>query len=84
MSSDAKAFSPHPKVSGKTYDADILSAEDAWIDNLDHEAFKEDVRELGKQLAAQQGPDDVVRTHTHTMLCESMPLGDHMGTARFI
>ena len=52
-----------PKVSGKEYDADVLAPEDAWIGKLDHEAFKEDVRTLGKTLAAQQGPADVAHLH---------------------
>ena len=47
------------KVSGKEYDADVLAPEDAWIEKVDLEALKEDIRELGKQLAAQQGPEDM-------------------------
>ena len=52
---------PGAKVSGsESYDADVLAPEDAWIANFDAEAFKEDVRVLGKELADQQGPADVV------------------------
>jgi len=46
-------------VSGKSYDATVLAPEDAWIGKLDHEAFKEDIRALGKELHAQQGPADL-------------------------
>ena len=72
---------PGSKLSGKEYDADVLAQDDAWIEKLDHEAFKEDVRELGKQLAAQQGPEDVVRTapgfvRAHSAACPRVMLRD--------
>ena len=35
-----------------------LSAEDAWIDAVDIEAFKRDVRELGEELKKGQGEED--------------------------
>ena len=51
-----------PLLSGsESYDAAVLSKEDQWIEKLDHEAFQQDVKELGKALADQQGPEDVVR-----------------------
>ena len=46
-------------LSGDSYDASVLAPEDAWIAKLDHEAFKKDVKELGKVLAETQGPDDL-------------------------
>ena len=58
-SGDTVAMPPELKVSGKSYDADVLAPEDEWIAKLDHEAFKEDIRSLGKELAANQGPEDV-------------------------
>ena len=58
-SGDTVAVPPELKVSGKSYDADVLAPEDEWIAKLDHEAFKEDIRSLGKELAANQGPEDV-------------------------
>eukprot|EP00440_Ansanella_granifera_P037877 gb/GFBE01041090.1/.p1 GENE.gb/GFBE01041090.1/~~gb/GFBE01041090.1/.p1 ORF type:complete len:488 (+),score=101.93 gb/GFBE01041090.1/:1-1464(+) len=36
-----------------------LAPEDAWISTLDLEGFGREVRELGKQLEAEQGQDDV-------------------------
>jgi len=56
---DDVALVKAPVVSGKSYDADVLAPEDAWIEKLDHEAFKEDVREMGKKLAENQGPEDL-------------------------
>ena len=46
-------------VSGKSYHADVLAPEDAWIGEMDHEGFKADVKELGKRLTEGQGPEDV-------------------------
>ena len=48
-------------VSGKSYDATVLAPEDAWIAKFasTSEAFKADVKELGKTLAEQQGPEDM-------------------------
>lgn len=37
----------------------VLSKEDEWIDKVDLKAFREDMKELGKRLADEQGPDDV-------------------------
>jgi len=54
---------PELKVSGKDFDATVLAPEDAWIAKVDHEAFKEDIRELGKKLHAQQGPADMAHLH---------------------
>ena len=48
-----------PELSGASYDAVLLAPEDEWIAKLDHEAFKKDVRALGKELSQQQGPEDV-------------------------
>eukprot|EP00966_Prymnesium_polylepis_P077217 1788739-Prymnesium_polylepis.1 len=56
MATDSKS---EPIVSGKSYDATVLAPEDAWIANLDHEAFKEDIRALGKELHSNQGPADL-------------------------
>ena len=36
-----------------------IAPDDAWVLNLDHEAFKRDVSELGARLERSQGPDDV-------------------------
>ena len=46
-------------VSGKSYTADVLAPEDSWIADLDHEGFKQDVRELGKRLTEGQGEEDM-------------------------
>jgi len=46
-------------TSGSSYDANVLAPEDEWIEKVDHEAFKEDVRKLGKTLLDQQGEEDV-------------------------
>eukprot|EP00966_Prymnesium_polylepis_P263902 6096814-Prymnesium_polylepis.1 len=56
MATDSK---PEPIVSGKSYDATVLAPEDAWMANLEYEAFKEDIRALGKELHANQGPADL-------------------------
>jgi len=48
-----------PAKSGRDYGASELAKEDEWISKFDAAAFKSDVLELGKTLAAQQGPDDV-------------------------
>ena len=45
--------------SGRDYDADVLSPENAWIAKLDHDAFKAGVRKIGKALSDQQGPADL-------------------------
>ena len=47
------------QVSGTDYAANVLAPEDAWIAKVDHDAFKEDVKNLGKALAEAQGPEDV-------------------------
>jgi len=60
MSCSEPVASPEgPIVSGKDYAATVLAPEDAWMAGTDHEAFKEDIRALGKELHAQQGPADV-------------------------
>jgi len=46
-------------LSGCEYDAQVLSKEDEWIAKVDHAAFKEDVRKLGKALHDQQGEADL-------------------------
>jgi fatty acid desaturase len=46
-------------VSGSDYGANVLAPEDEWISKVKHDEFKEDVKNLGKQLAEAQGPDDV-------------------------
>ena len=48
------------ELSGASFDAQALAPEDAWIEKLDHEAFKADVKALGNALAEQQGPEDMV------------------------
>jgi len=50
-------------LSGTFYEAQKLAPEDAWIANVDHAAFKEDVKNLGKTMAEQQGPEDVAHLH---------------------
>lgn len=50
---------PEGLLSGSDYNATKLSDTDAWIENLDHEAFKADIYALGRKLAASQGPEDV-------------------------
>jgi len=54
------------KLSGPAYDANTLAPEDAWIGKLDHTAFREDIQKLGQELAARQGPADVV--HLNKMI----------------
>jgi len=49
---------PGKALSGKAYDAGVLAPQDEWIAKLDHVAFKEDIRAMGKTLADQQGPAD--------------------------
>ena len=44
----------------------VLSKEDEWIDKMDLKAFREDIKELGKRLSDEQGPDDV--RHLHKMI----------------
>jgi len=46
-------------LSGKEYDAEVLAPEDAWIGKINHAEFKEDVKRLGKELADQQGVEDM-------------------------
>lgn len=43
-----------------------LNKNDEWIDKMDLKAFREDIKELGKRLADEQGPDDVA--HLHKMI----------------
>ena len=50
-------------LSGTFYEAQKLAPEDAWTANVDHAAFKEDVKNLGKTMAEQQGPEDVAHLH---------------------
>ena len=47
------------QVSGTDYAANVLAPEDAWIAKVDHDAFKEDVKNLGKVLADNQGEEDM-------------------------
>ena len=44
----------------------VLSKDDEWIDKMDLKAFREDIKELGKRLSDEQGPDDV--KHLHKMI----------------
>ena len=46
-------------LSGQSYSATKLAPEDEWIAKLDLDAFRDEIKSLGKQLAAQQGPEDV-------------------------
>lgn len=54
LPSDAKEL-----LSGPSYAATKLSKEDAWISEMDLDAFTVDVANLGKQLSKNQGPADV-------------------------
>jgi len=45
-------------VSGNAWDATVLAPEDAFIGKMDIEAFRKDIDDLGKKLAANQGPED--------------------------
>ena len=38
--------------------AAALAPEDAWISDLDHDAFGKEIRELGDRLVASQGAED--------------------------
>ena len=40
-------------------DSSDLAPEDKWIAQLDFHSFKADIRDLGKKLKDQQGPEDV-------------------------
>eukprot|EP00908_Phaeocystis_cordata_P026210 Transcript_8678.p1 GENE.Transcript_8678~~Transcript_8678.p1 ORF type:complete len:425 (-),score=241.17 Transcript_8678:222-1496(-) len=46
-------------LSGKDYAATKLAPEDQWIEKLDIDAFRDEIKQLGKQLAEQQGEKDV-------------------------
>lgn len=46
-------------LSGSDYAAKELSKPDEWIRELDHEAFRADIADLGAKLASNQGPADV-------------------------
>jgi len=46
-------------LSGDNWDATVLSPCDEFIKNIDMEAFRKDVDDLGKKLADNQGPADV-------------------------
>ena len=46
-------------LSGQSYSATKLAPEDEWIGKLDLYAFRDEIKALGKQLAAQQGPADL-------------------------
>jgi len=43
-----------------------LEPQDKWIDKVDLNAWREDMKELGKRLLTEQGPDDVA--HLHKMI----------------
>lgn len=43
-----------------------LAEGDEWIEKFDFEGFSEEIRELGKKLEAEQGPDDVA--HLNKMI----------------
>jgi fatty acid desaturase len=47
-------------LSGNDWDATVLAPQDEFIKNLDFEAFKKDIDDLGKKLADNQGAEDVV------------------------
>jgi len=53
-SADVAVVAPSNSFETKT-----LAPENKWIENLDHEAFRKDVDELGKKLKKSQGPDDL-------------------------
>lgn len=40
-----------------------VAARDAWVENLDYDAFRKDVNALGKELLANMGDDDVEHLH---------------------
>ncbi|KAJ8601691.1 hypothetical protein CTAYLR_003181 [Chrysophaeum taylorii] len=46
-------------LSGPSYAAKVLAAEDAWIADVDFALFHKEVHELGKTLAKEQGEADV-------------------------
>lgn len=45
-------------LSGPSYAASKLAAEDEWIVGVDYDAFEKDIADLGKLLAKNQGPAD--------------------------
>jgi len=50
-------------LSGKSYAAKVLAPEDAWIEHLDHDALKAELGALGKEMAAEAGPEDLAHLH---------------------
>jgi fatty acid desaturase len=44
----------------------VLNKDDEWIDKMDLKSFREDIKELGKRLSDEQGPEDVA--HLHKMI----------------
>jgi fatty acid desaturase len=60
------AYDDDKNVTASKGSKTLLSKEDEWIDKMDLKAFREDIKELGKRLADEQGPDDV--KHLHKMI----------------
>jgi hypothetical protein len=56
---DAKAISIPADVPTEQRPTPILKPEDAWIANLDYDAFGKDVASLGKELLKETGDEDV-------------------------
>lgn len=59
----------------------VLSKEDEWIDKMDLKAFREDIKELGKRLSDEQGPDDVAHLHKMIMWSNMFTLVGMVGMA---
>jgi fatty acid desaturase len=57
----------------------LLSKEDEWIDKMDLKAFREDIKELGKRLADEQGPQDVAHLHKMIMWSNMLTLVGLLG-----
>ncbi|CAB9511033.1 dependent stearoyl-CoA 9-desaturase [Seminavis robusta] len=57
----------------------VLCKEDEWIDKLDLKAFREDIKELGKRLSDEQGPDDVAHLHKMIMWSNMFTLTGLLG-----
>jgi len=58
-----------------------LSKEDEWIDQMDLKAFREDIKELGKRLSDEQGPEHVAHLHKIIMWSNMFTLAGLVGMA---
>jgi fatty acid desaturase len=54
------------KASGEKFDVKTLAEEDKWLEKFDFPAFSKEIKELGKKLESEQGPDDVA--HLNKMI----------------